>query len=300
MSATDDSQDLSRTINIGVESPPSHEEGGSPEVPLIRKRKATEAGEASSYPKTVLLGTVDPIFSNLSPLSQPRSSYQISVGELVHMEVGSSHVGDVARPSSSTARVEDASEVRSPGSNSVILVLTIVFTTFGRTGGGPSLPGSCLSVALGSLVTRSSRRCLATMMLRPHSRRKGRTFFEAPTSWRHWKQEFFGVQIRRGMKWHVNIKWVDIETKSYNVCKYELGNLNKDLELMDPRILAEKRARQNARRAGLTAPSPSAVPPPTSVSGVLETSSTQPNPPLTLAQMPSQGSRPGESSSQVL
>ncbi|OMO60987.1 hypothetical protein COLO4_33639 [Corchorus olitorius] len=110
MSVTDDSQDLSRTISIGVESPPSREEGGSPEIPLIRKRKAVGVAEASSHPKAARRDSSDPIFSDLSPLSQPKSSHPISVGELGNMEVGSSHVGDVARPSPSTVGVASTSE----------------------------------------------------------------------------------------------------------------------------------------------------------------------------------------------
>ncbi|OMO88927.1 hypothetical protein COLO4_20022 [Corchorus olitorius] len=88
MSVTDNSQDLSRTISIGVESPLSREEGGSPEVPLIRKRKTVGVAETSSRPKAARLGTSDPIFSDLSPLSQSKSSHPISVGELGNMEVG--------------------------------------------------------------------------------------------------------------------------------------------------------------------------------------------------------------------
>ncbi|OMO62539.1 hypothetical protein COLO4_33019 [Corchorus olitorius] len=88
-----------------VESPPSREEGGSPEIPLIRKRKAVGVAEASGRPKAARLGSSDPIFSDLSPLSQPKFSHPINVGELGNMEVGSSHVGDVARPSPSTVGV---------------------------------------------------------------------------------------------------------------------------------------------------------------------------------------------------
>ncbi|OMO56706.1 hypothetical protein COLO4_35577 [Corchorus olitorius] len=145
----------------GVESPPSREEGGSPEIPLIRKRKRLWVAEASSRPKAARLDASDPIFSDLPPLSQPKSSHPISVGELMNMEV---------------------------------------------------------------------------------------------------------------------------------------GNLNKDLEDIDPKVLAERRAKQNARRAALSAPTPSAVPQPTSVNKASETS--QANPALTLAQVRPQGSHPGESSAQ--
>ncbi|OMO88195.1 hypothetical protein COLO4_20376 [Corchorus olitorius] len=94
----------------GVGSPPSREEGGSPDIPLIRKRKAVVVAETSSRSKAARLDTSDPIFSDLSPLSQPKSSHPISVGELGNMEVGSSHVGDVVRPSPSTMGVASTSE----------------------------------------------------------------------------------------------------------------------------------------------------------------------------------------------
>ncbi|OMO61465.1 hypothetical protein COLO4_33424 [Corchorus olitorius] len=71
-------------------------------------------------------------------------------------------------------------------------------------------------------------------------------------------------------------------------------NLNKDLKDMDPKVLAERRAKQNARRAGLVAPTSSAVPPPPSVGKAPETP--QANPALTLAQACPQGPHPGESS----
>ncbi|OMP05505.1 ectonucleoside triphosphate diphosphohydrolase 1-like protein [Corchorus olitorius] len=167
-----------------MESPPSRGEGGSAEVPLIRKRKAAGVAETSSHSKATRPGTSDLIFSDLSPLSQPKSSHPISVGELGNMEVDSSHVGDVARPSPSTV----------------------------------------------------------------------------------------------GMA----------------------SNLNKDLEDMDPKVLAERRAKQNARRAGIAAPTSSvpstAAPPSSSVSKAPETSQAQTA--LALAQVCPQGSLQGEFSTQ--
>ncbi|OMP11234.1 hypothetical protein COLO4_03944 [Corchorus olitorius] len=66
---------------------------------------------------------------------------------------------------------------------------------------------------------------------------------------------------------------------------------------MDPKVLAERRAKQNARRAGLATPT-SAVPPPPSVGKTPETPPA--NPALTLAQACPQRPHPGESSAQTL
>ncbi|OMP11656.1 putative Calreticulin precursor [Corchorus olitorius] len=200
MSATDDSQVLSRTISIGVESPPSREEGDTPEIPLIRKRKATGVAEASSRPKVARLDAFDPIFSDPS------------------------HVGDVIRPSPSTVGVASTSEA---GTNTL-------------------QPNVC--VASGS--TAGSSGSVERNWVRRYNERVDRAFSAA----------------------------VSMQSKYLKGA----GNSNKDLENMETKVIAERRAKQNARRAGLVASTSPVVPFPSSVSKAPETP--QANPPLTLAQ----------------
>ncbi|OMO82982.1 hypothetical protein COLO4_22750 [Corchorus olitorius] len=242
MSVTDDSQDLSRTICIGVESPLSREEGGSPEVPLIRKRKTVGAAETSSHPKAARLGTSDPIFSNLSPLSQPKSSHPISVGELGNMEVGSSHVGDVARPSPSTVGVASTS--------------------------GAEMNALQRDVRVASWRTAGSSGSVERNWVRKYNDRVDGAFSAAAPVQSKYLRGAGNVSIT-AVKTHVS--QVGLGPVS--------GNLNKDLEDMNRDILAERRAKQSARRAGLVATpataTSTAAPPSSSVSKAPETSQAQ-------------------------
>ncbi|OMO55052.1 hypothetical protein COLO4_36221 [Corchorus olitorius] len=307
MSVTDDSQDLSRTISIGVESPPSREEGGSPEIPLIRKRKAVGVAEASRRPKAARQDTSDPIFSDLSPLSQPKSSHSISVGELGNMEVGSSHVGDVARSSPLTVGV------------AIIEVVEGTFIVNGlgeegreflpRGGGfvekpyeppvydgkdwyvGPSSPTVVCPPGPGN-----HGRGKGLMTLNALAEAQGRPGFPMSTLMSEIESPY-GVLPCLLLHFHCYVRL----SSNFRVTDVRLifigaGNLNKDLEDMDPKVLAERRAKQNARHAGLVAPTSSVVSPPTSALNAPKTS--QANPALTLAQVRPQGSHPGECSAQ--
>ncbi|OMO80055.1 hypothetical protein COLO4_24267 [Corchorus olitorius] len=76
---------------------------------FLRRSFVTDNPGSADRPIEILEDTVDWVraFSELSDDSdiEPKSSHPISVGELGNMEVDSSHVGDVARPSPSTVGV---------------------------------------------------------------------------------------------------------------------------------------------------------------------------------------------------
>ncbi|OMP04776.1 Transposase (putative), gypsy type [Corchorus capsularis] len=321
----EDSQNISGTPSMGNSSIPrddhqSDKGSSSSEIPLVRKRKITEPGEASSALRIDRPETNDPTFSSLSPLPPPRSSYSVSVGELgpVAPPIGSvadfsSSATEVAYSAAPNVAESSRADFGSLATSSGSVVSKYVVSKYVRGADNASIRAvraHVSRVGLGPItgfkfcypteddrlynIRQNRRRAFFTRVMfecgfrlpghpfvhevlryydivasqvtpnawilimcyvvnciyrgwKPSlkffrhefrvsnnggfisfNRRKRKTFFETPSSWRDWKVEFFGIQIRKGMKWPIRTRWTNIQSKSYNVAKYELNSKNQE------------------------------------------------------------------------